>query len=193
MNYLAHLYLSGNNTESLIGNFIADAVKGYQAGHYSPGIQEGIRLHRLIDSYTDTHPIVGISKSKLREQYGKYTPVIIDIFYDHFLAKNWNHYSNEPLDFFSKKTYDILKNNRSIFPEKANLFLSYVLRYNILEGYADVKKIRSVFRGMSQRATFESKMETATDALLTHYNSLENEFMEFFPQLEKYINTNKRY
>ncbi len=98
MNFLAHLYLSPDNTEIIIGNFIADHIVGNKFQQYSDAIQKGIMLHREIDTYTDAHAIVRRSKRRLNERYRHYNGVIIDIFYDHFLAVNWNTYSNIPLN-----------------------------------------------------------------------------------------------
>ena len=97
MNFLAHIYLSGDNEELKIGNFIADSVKGKQYLEYPPGIIDGIVLHRAIDTFTDTHPIVSRSVERLFERYGHYSRVIVDILYDHFLAANWKDYSDIPL------------------------------------------------------------------------------------------------
>ena len=108
MNFLAHLYLSGNNKEVILGNFIADAVKGKELNRYKEQVQVGIRLHRAIDTYTDKHPVVEKSKERLRGKYHKYAGVIVDMFYDHFLAANWNEYSNEPLNKFTSNAYRIL-------------------------------------------------------------------------------------
>ncbi len=102
MNFLAHLYLSKKNKNILIGNFIADAVKGKKHNLYSKEVQAGILLHREIDNYTDNHPIVRKSKRRLNKRYGHYNGVIIDILYDHFLAKNWNNYSEIPWMFMQK-------------------------------------------------------------------------------------------
>ncbi len=97
MNFLAHIYLSGNSEELIIGNYIADAVKGKQFESYQAGIAQGIILHRKIDTYTDTHAIVDLSKERLRPIYRKYATVIIDVLFDHYLAANWKIYSDMPL------------------------------------------------------------------------------------------------
>ena len=110
MNFLAHLYLSQNNTDILIGNFIADHVKGSQFYNYSKEIQQGILLHREIDLFTDTHPIVKQSMQRLHKRYRHYNGVIIDIFYDYFLAKNWSKYSDIPLQIFADTIYKFFQN-----------------------------------------------------------------------------------
>ncbi len=98
MNFLAHIYLSGNDTDLIIGNFIADGIKGKKYKKFSPGIQKGILLHREIDTFTDAHPIVRQSTKRLHKNYGHYSGIIVDILYDHFLAKNWSRYSDVPLE-----------------------------------------------------------------------------------------------
>ena len=92
MNFLAHLFLSGEPGELMVGNFIADSVKGNAMNDFSEGIQKGIILHRAIDTFTDSHNEMQKSKERLRPRYKKYAPVITDIFYDHFLAVNWQDY-----------------------------------------------------------------------------------------------------
>ena len=130
MNYLAHLYLSGGDTEVMIGNFIADHIRGNQFKRYSQGIQRGIRLHREIDTYTDAHPITRRSKRRLDKKYGLYAGVIIDLFYDHFLAKNWDEYSAIPLDVYEASVYALLGSNLENLPEKTQHLLPLMVEYN---------------------------------------------------------------
>ena len=98
MNFLAHIYLSGDNDFIKIGNFMADSIKGDNYNNYPEYIRKGILLHRSIDSFTDLHPVFRKSKHRLHDRYGHYSGVIMDIFYDHFLAKNWSNYSEIPLE-----------------------------------------------------------------------------------------------
>src|SRR5882757_7102043 len=111
MNFLAHLYLSGNNEEILMGNFIGDHVKGNQLNSYPAKMRQGILLHRYIDTFTDSHFIMMQSKDRIRAYYRKYTPVITDVYYDHFLAANWKNYSDESLEEFAARIYRLLKKN----------------------------------------------------------------------------------
>jgi len=97
MNFLAHIYLSGDNEQVKIGNFMADSIKGKKYLKYPGDLQKGIILHRAIDYYTDTHPVFKQSTQKLFPEYGHYSGIIVDIFYDHFLASNWKKYSEVPL------------------------------------------------------------------------------------------------
>ena len=118
MNFLAHIFLSDNNLQLLLGNFFADHIKGNKFSHFPNEIQQGIHLHRAIDTFTDAHEIVRKSKRRLHERYRHYDGVIIDIFYDHFLAKNWKYYSAIPLDIYASSFYDLLAKHDSILPRK---------------------------------------------------------------------------
>ena len=111
LNFLAHLYLSGSNSKIMIGNFIADHIKGNQFTHLGPEIQQGIKLHQKIDTFTDTHEVTRRSKRRLHKRYGLFAGIVIDIFYDHYLAKNWNDYSEIPLKVYVNSVYNLVKSN----------------------------------------------------------------------------------
>ena len=187
MNYLAHVFLSGDNKELLLGNFIADAVKGKQMDLYAPGIIRGIRLHRLIDTYTDTHPIVSESKSRLRPVYKKYAPVIADLYYDHFLAKNFRNYSSIDLPVFTKDVYELIQQYYETLPDRVQHFFPYMMRQDWLNSYASIHGIGQALGGLSRRTTFESGMETAAEELLLNYEAYQQEFKAFFPELIAYV------
>ncbi|WP_196886732.1 ACP phosphodiesterase [Aureivirga sp. CE67] len=179
MNYLAHTFLSFNNENICIGNFIADAVKGKQYLDFEEEIQLGILLHRAIDEFTDANPIFKRSKKRLDEKYRHYAGVIIDIFYDHFLAKNWESYSSIKLNDYSQRVYDLLEKNKEILPEKAQQFLVYLKREDMLFNYQNVDSIEKVLIGMSKRTKHDSLMEEAIQDLKDNYSSFENDFHEF--------------
>lgn len=183
MNFLAHLFLSGDDPEIAIGNFIADAVKGKAYNGYPDRIKQGILLHRAIDSYTDSHPIVLTSTKRLHPTYHKYSGVIVDIYYDHFLAKNWTEFHHRNLSEFVEDAYALLSANLSTMPERSQYMLPYMIKHNWLEGYAEMEGIRSVLGGMARRTKFESGMENATNELQEFYLEFESEFREFLPQV----------
>ncbi len=189
MNFLSHLYLSGDSEGIIIGNFIADAVKGNAFNKFTPEIQKGILIHRKIDRFTDTHPIVELSKERLRVKYKKYAGVIVDIYYDHYLAKNWNDYSDITLDQFVQDVYKTIISNHSILPEKSAHFTKYMLQHNILFAYSKLEGVERVLNGMAHRTTFESNMEHAIHDLKEHYLLFENEFKLFFPELQSFVKT----
>ena len=189
MNFLAHLYLSGNNTNLMIGNFIADHIRGNKFSHYKEEIQKGIFLHREIDTFTDTHDIVRKSKRRLHERYGHYDGVIIDIFYDHFLAKNWNTYSQIPLNTYVKSVYKLLQDNYNILPEKTQEILPLLTKYNWLYNYQFANGIQEVLNGMNKRTKGKSQMNLASEDLLIHYDLFENDFTLFFEDLRKFCDS----
>jgi acyl carrier protein phosphodiesterase len=188
MNFLSHLFLSGNAEHLIIGNFIADSVKGNAFNNYPAEIQKGILLHRKIDTFTDTHHIVELSKQRLREKYKKYASVIVDVYYDHYLAANWADYSQENLGQYTQKIYSLIEQNNHHLPQKSVLFNNYMVKYDILVAYSRLQGIERVLKGMAYRTTFVSNMEYAINDLKEHYHLFENEFKLFFPELQKFVN-----
>jgi len=186
MNFLSHLHLSGDSEGLIIGNYIADSVKGSAYNQFSPEIQQGILLHRKIDTFTDTHSIVEQSKQRLREKYRKYAGVIVDIYYYHYLASNWQTYSDIGLQDFSNNIYQLVMKHHGILPEKSQRFTKYMMQYNILPAYSTFNGIEQVLKGMAHRSKFQSTMEHATEDLKEYYSLFEEEFKLFYPELKIY-------
>lgn len=187
MNYLAHCFLSGTDEELLVGNFIADSVRGSQLHVFPEKIARGIRLHRLIDNYTDAHPVVQQSKERLRPNYRKYAGVIADVYYDHFLAINFDQYSGLGLAAYTNLVYTAIQRYQAILPAPVNYFLPYMISQNWLLNYANLEGIRRSLTGLSRRTTFVSNMETAADELQLNYHLYLLEFNQFFPDLRAYV------
>lgn len=183
MNFLAHIYLSFNDKEVTLGNFMADSIRGNKYKHLPPRVQKGIELHRFIDTFTDTHVIPKISSKRLHENYSHYSRVIVDIFYDHFLAKNWHVYSDVPLETFVNNFYDLLEHNYEILPDGVKRMMPYMIADNWIFNYAKMDGIARVLNGMNRRTKNKSKMNNAIIDLEEHYNDFENEFTEFFKEL----------
>jgi acyl carrier protein phosphodiesterase len=183
MNYLAHIYLSGENDLVTIGNFIADGIKGKDYRSYPQDIQTGILLHRHIDTYTDAHKIVRKSTKRLHEKYSHYSGVIVDILYDHFLAKNWSVYSNIPLDKYCDSFYDSLEDNFDILPSRIQYMMPYMIADNWLLSYASIEGIQNVLEGMNRRTKNRVQMNLAVNDLQDFYNEFELEFTSFFEEL----------
>ena len=186
MNFLAHIYLSGNSKQIKIGNFIADAVKGKNYTNYVTTIQEGIFLHRKIDSFTDTHTIVKVSKRRLHPRYKHYDGVIIDILYDHFLAKNWASYCQTPLEEYAQEFYKLLESNYNILPEKIQYFLPYMIKGDWLYNYSTLEGIEKVLIGMDKRTKNKSQMYLVIEDLKLHYIAFDNDFTTFFNDLQQF-------
>ncbi|MHA6280359.1 acyl carrier protein phosphodiesterase [Salinimicrobium sp. CAU 1759] len=186
MNFLAHIYLSGRNEDIILGNFIADSIKGKKYLNYPPEVQKGILLHRAIDSYTDTHPIVRSSAAKLYKNYSHYSGVIVDIYYDHFLASNWNEYSNVPLENFVAEFYRLLQKRFDQLPAPIQRFLPYMVSENWLLSYASIEGISRILYQMNLRTKNIVRMDRAVNDLQEHYEELGNEFSAFFQQLMEF-------
>lgn len=183
MNFLAHIYLSGKDENLLLGNFIADMVKGRQIEKYSPEVVKGIRLHRKIDEFTDSHPYVARSKDRIREKYRHYSGVVVDMYYDHFLAINWKDYSDEQLETFVENAYNVLLRNYIMLPSRAKFILPIMIGSNWLVNYADLKSLQRHMEGIARRTSFHSGMEDAVTDLKIHYDEFRQDFADFFPEL----------
>lgn len=186
MNYLAHIYLSGDNDLVTVGNFIADDIKGKKYKKYEREIQIGILLHRYIDTYTDAHPTVRQSTKRLHKKYGHYSGVIVDILYDHFLAKNWDNYCELPLKVFTENFYRSLESNYEILPSRIKKLMPYMITDNWLLSYASVEGIQRVLEGMNRRTKYRSKMNEAVKELDDFYIDFELEFTSFFDELKQF-------
>ena len=188
MNFLAHLYLSKNDTNIMIGNFIADHIRGNNYEGFSKEIQQGIFLHRAIDTYTDAHEVVRKSKRRLHARYRHYDGVIIDIFYDYFLAKNWASYSETPLDVYTSSVNKLFDKIKLDLPLKSQQFIKYMIEYNILFNYKNKDGIEKVLNGMNQRTKGKSQMNLAIEDLHQLEKELEQDFMVFFKDLILHTN-----
>jgi len=188
MNFLAHLYLSQNDTNIMIGNFIADHIRGNNYEGFSKEIQQGIFLHRKIDTFTDAHKIVRKSKRRLHERYRHYDGVIIDIFYDYFLAKNWDNYSAIPLDVYTDAINKFFSEISSELPVKSQQFIKYMTEYNILFNYQFEEGIEKVLNGMNHRTKGKSQMNLAIEDLKNLTKEFEEDFTLFFEDLRTFSN-----
>lgn len=186
MNYLAHSFLSFGQEQVLAGNFIGDFIKGKTLQDYPEGIQCGILLHREIDTFTDSHPLVRAGQSYLKPTFGRYSTVITDIYFDYFLAKNWDLYSEQSLEEFIQQTYRIIQKYRDILPERFLRMFGYMREQNWLLHYREKEGIQRSLTGLSKRTRFESKMELAHLALSEFEAEFELIFFAFFRELSSF-------
>jgi acyl carrier protein phosphodiesterase len=186
MNYLAHIYLSGENDLVTIGNFIADGIKGKDYKTYPADIQIGILLHRHIDTFTDAHETVRKSTKRLHYKYSHYSGVIVDMLYDHFLAKNWSHYSETDLSLYAETFYSTLETHYHILPNRIQKMIPYMQSDNWLVSYASKEGIGRALDGMNRRTKNRSSMNEAIYELEEFYTAFENEFTQFFEELIEY-------
>jgi acyl carrier protein phosphodiesterase len=187
MNFLAHLYLAGNDEGLIIGNFIADSIRGKETNNYPESIRRGIVLHRQIDQYTDTHPVVKRTVQRLRKSSEKYAPVVSDVIYDHFLAANWHLYSPIPLEQFANNSYHFLNERKQAMPEKMHTLLGYMMRQNWLVNYGSLNGIAKTLREMQKKVHFANTMASSIIDLRKDYQEFENDFKEFFPEIQRFV------
>ena len=186
MNFLAHIYLSGDNDLIKIGNFMADGIRSNDYLQFSTKIQKGVLLHRQIDTFTDAHPIYRKSKHRLHEKYGHYSGVIMDIVYDHFLAKNWSNYSDEKLSDYAANFYKIMDNNYETLTEKSKGMLPYMKENNWLLSYATLSGLEMILFQMDYRTKHRANMQEAVVEVEQFYSEFEEEFTAFFEELRSF-------
>ncbi len=187
MNFLAHIYLSGNDDDLKFGNFIGDWIKGNKYMNYNGNIRTGIILHREIDTYTDNHYIVEKSVERLRPAYGKYSGVAVDILYDHFLSKNWHEYSEIPLKIFVKNFHIYILKHFMLLPAGAKQFAFPFIRNKRLICYADLNCFEDVLKKMAFYTSMPNKVKEAMQIINRHYDEFEEEFRLFFKDVQAHV------
>jgi len=187
VNFLAHTYLSGGNEEIIVGNFMGDYVKGKNYLLFPEQVKKGILIHRDIDSFTDMHEITRRSKLRLSSRYHKYAGIIIDIFYDHFLASMWDSYSTLPLNEFVSRTYDLLKRNYKVLPDSIKRWFPTFLENNWMMAYTTVEGIELVLERMSANTSLPDHSAFAVEVLSDQYSIFMEDFLEFFPLIVEFL------
>jgi acyl carrier protein phosphodiesterase len=180
MNYLAHAFLSKNDKDLLIGNFIADHVRGNDFKRYPEKIVEGIRLHRKIDTFTDAHPEFKKSKRVFYQGFEKHSGILVDIYFDYFLARNFSGYSALSLDLFSENVYKVYSEHEHLLPESSSGFLKYVIKNNIYTSYSSLQGIQKVLFHLSHRINHAVKLDESVKLFVEHEAELLAYFNAFF-------------
>ena len=183
MNFLAHVYLFNDNFSLAVENLIADRVKGKDLTDFPPMIQKGILSHRKIDIFTDHHPLFKEFVSLLFPIYRHYSRVIIDMYFDHFLASNWDKYHSKNLKVFSYEFYDALKIESENFPENIKNFSRKLIFYNWFDSYKTITGLELILAQMEQRTRFPSKLSASTKQLKENYTYFHNHFSSFMEEV----------
>lgn len=188
MNFLAHLFLSCEQEELLVGNFLADLIKNRNIDSYSKGIQEGVQLHRKIDQFTDQHPLVIQGVHRLHPFHRKYASVIVDVFYDYLLVKNWTEFTAEEFIPFTKRVYAILERYKPFMPMKIQIRLSNMLDGDWLIGYSKYEGLAFTFDRMQYRLSKPEYLQGVIENLQRFEADFDREFRTFFPELIAFVN-----
>jgi acyl carrier protein phosphodiesterase len=191
MNWLAHVFLSEPNVEFRLGNLLADLVRGEARAAVSAEFARGAQQHHRIDAYTDAHPVVRRSRHRISAAHRRFSGVLVDVFYDYFLANNWSRYSDVALDEFTSKFYSDVRRSKIVLPDDAATTIDRIARYDLLGSYREVagveRSLRRVSMYLSQRWKRDFALEKSVADLREHEAVLGADFAEFFPQLEAHV------
>ena len=182
MNYLAHLYLAEQSREGLLGSLLGDFVKGRLDNRFPETVRRGIALHRSIDSFTDAHPLHLESRNRIGPQRRRYAGIIIDVCYDHFLCSRWTDYSNESLDSFSGRVYDILREHQEDLPDRLRRIVPHMIADDWLGSYAELANVGRALDGIARRMTRGNPLAGAVTEIEANYAALDGDFQRFFPE-----------
>ncbi len=187
MNYLVHFLLAGDDDELRLGNLLGDFVKGRVERYAQPGVTDrlrtGIQMHRAIDAFSDRHPAVHRSKRILSDEYGRLSGVIVDVFYDHVLARRWTEHHQRPLGQFAQEIYRTLQSNMHRIPPGMHPLVNNMSRGDWLKNYASQQGIERALQGMARRRPVAARIGTAGRLLVDHFDRLSADFDEFLPEL----------
>jgi len=186
MNFLAHLFISGADPELLVGNLLGDFVKGRLDGHFPAGIERGIRLHRRIDSFAGHNRHFLLSKRRIDASFGHYRGVLVDLFYDHFLAVQWDEYTDLPLQTFLSGARNIVREYEEILPERLARVVPVIFA-ELLPSYLEVKGIERALQRMSARIVRPNPLGKGGSELRRHYDGFYEDFREFLPELQGFV------
>ena len=186
MNYLAHARLAGDEPESVIGNFIGDMVKGRLGDEYPPGVRRGIMMHRRIDAWTDSHERTRECARLVSPRRRRWSRVMVDIFYDHLLARNWDAYSDESLGDFLDRVYGMILGARDVLPEPVATKACAMVASGWIDRYGTREGLAAVFEGVSKRIRRENPLAGAEEELFDNYEEMNRHFRAFFPEAVEY-------
>jgi acyl carrier protein phosphodiesterase len=189
MNHLAHFFLSGDDEDVTIGNFIADFITNKDLPALTEGVKRGVMLHREIDAFTDAHPVVKQSTHRLHPFHHKYAPVIVDIYYDYLLAKNWSKFSppSVTVEDFTQKMYVLLEKRKQDLPEKLRKRIHHMIADNWLMKFTTFDGLEEAFARVERAAAFPGNFGNAAEHLMLFLDDFDAEFLAFFPDLQKHV------
>ncbi|MBV7489128.1 MULTISPECIES: ACP phosphodiesterase [Pseudomonas] len=185
MNYLAHLHLGGQRPGQLLGSLYGDFVKGRLQGQFAPDIEGAIQLHRSIDVFTDRHPLVDVALSRFSLTRRRYAGIVLDVFFDHCLARDWMLYADRPLALFTSDVYRVLSSERQL-PERLAKIAPHMVANDWLGSYQEFEVLEQVLRGISRRLTRPEELAAAMQELRRLYEPLSEDFRLFYPQLQDF-------
>ena len=187
MNWLAHLYLSEPNPEFRLGNLLPDIARGQSLASLPEAFQQGITQHRRIDAFTDSHPLVRRSIQRFTPPFRRFGGILCDVFYDHFLARDWDSYSSEPLSAFAQSVYASFDVYRPLIAPDAYSLLDNMRAGDWLCSYRDLAGISRALERIGSRLRRPVDLSQSVLTLQREYDSFDSDFRTFFPELSSYV------
>lgn len=188
MNYLAHSFLSGNESGLLVGNFIADHLQGNHFENIPENIVEGIKMHRSIDTFTDAHPLFKETKRIFYKDFEKYSGILVDIYFDHVLASGFNEFSKNKLQDHCQTVYGVYSNHSDYLPHGSKRFLEYVLTNNIYHAYSEMQGIETVLMHLSHRIKHGVALQDSVSVFKENEKKVRDNFSLFMNEAIQHFN-----
>jgi acyl carrier protein phosphodiesterase len=186
VNFLAHTYLAGGSDHAIVGSLMGDFVKGPLSSRYGAEITRALALHRRIDMYTDAHHVVRQSRHRVSSARRRFAGILVDMFYDHFLARHWAEYSDTPLERFTARIYSALSAHHALLPERLRDIAPRMAAADWLGSYRYVEAIGLALDRMGQRLKRGNALLHSTEELLEHYDGFDVDFRAFFPDVVRF-------
>ena len=191
MNYLAHFHLSHGNDDLLIGALLGDFIKGPLKGERERSIEQGIFLHRKIDAFTDSHPLLKEAHQLFSQPYRRYAGIMTDVAFDHFLNQHWLQFHQQSLATFSQEIFQLITSSDHLTPP-AKRQAESLARYDVFENYQHWQTVEAALERISQRLIRENPLASGAMEMHQHYSKLEDVFLEFYPELQKHVSELRR-
>lgn len=186
MNYLAHLLLADGSSQSLVGGLLGDFARGLDVSSLPPAMREALLAHRRIDAFTDAHPVVRQSRARVSAAFARFSGILVDVFYDHFLARHWGEYAREPLPGFARRVYGALREHERYLPPRLARVLPRMAAEDWLSGYAEIGNIGHALAGLERRFKRPTGLSRALGELTQNFEALSADFGRFFPELNAF-------
>lgn len=188
MNYLFHLYLSGDDPAILTGNFMGDFVKGRLSDALPPRLRRGIELHRRIDSFAQRHASFTKSRLRIAPEFGLYRGILVDLYYDHFLACAWSRLHEESLPMYLSRARGMVERHHDHLPERLQRLVPVIFE-DMIPSYLSTEGVSLALERMSRRVPRQNPLAGGGRELTRHYHSLQEDFLEFLPDISSYAST----
>jgi acyl carrier protein phosphodiesterase len=183
MNYLAHAWLSGSDPQWILGGYLGDHVRGQDWRDYPRPVAAGIMLHRRIDSHVDAHPAFKRARERLNPPFRRYAGILLDMYFDHQLASQWQAISDQPLADYARDQYRLLRKNRDLLPESLKRFADYLEANNLLFAYRQAPAVARSLAGIGRRLRRANPLHEGMTELLRNAEGLNKDFSELWPEL----------